>query len=344
MNSLPTELLLRIIQVILPEQPTLAACNRINRQWHQLTRRLLYAEPKFHRLQTLNAFIRTVNTQEILDQYPHLSSDAQCSYFDTQHNNYVNHVRAAIDTFGNGDHSNNSTGDSVSIFLGRKVYSKQILSLMPPVPSKLADITENQERIPPGALVETIDLSMLPHRWDTVHAETIQSLVTGCPLVSTLNLSDCKRLRDNAIDLITLRLAGRRLRSLVLSGCNKITDRAIGYLSIYATVLENLEVSKCDRLTDRSLRNLAKAAKCTTPVSDTSEVSTYYGTGKTIKSLDLSFCPLITENGIMHLRCRAPQLTSLNLEGCYGILSVDDLGQNEWEDTDDPDLEYDHSD
>ncbi|KAF9974580.1 hypothetical protein BGZ73_002015 [Actinomortierella ambigua] len=63
---------------------------------------------------------------------------------------------------------------------------------------------------------------------------------------------------------------------------------------------------------------------------------------KTLKHLDISGCISITDVGIEALRQGAEQLQSLNLEGCYGVLMVDneDLPGAEWEDvTDDSDDE-----
>ncbi|GJJ74894.1 hypothetical protein EMPS_07252 [Entomortierella parvispora] len=202
-------------------------------------------------------------------------------------------------------------------------------------------------RIPPGAFVRSIDLSMLPHRWESVQYETIHMIAQGCPWIEQLNLSDCALLRDNAIQILAETLGPRRrLRSLVLSGCNRISDLAV--LSICANVplLENLELSGCDRITDISILELGSLIDLDTDPALLSfledrkevrrlvdEVEGHPWFTRPLKSLDLSHCTRITDRGVKGLRNGAAFLASLNLDGCYGILHGDD-GLNEWEDMD----------
>ncbi|KAG0294819.1 hypothetical protein BGZ96_000390 [Linnemannia gamsii] len=189
---------------------------------------------------------------------------------------------------------------------------------------------------------------MLPHRWETVHFGHIQGLVQGCSYLSSLDLSDCRLLRDNAVQSVAEVLGPRNLRSLVLSRCTKITDVAVLSICAHSVGLENLELSGCDRLSDISILELgsavlpprqAKLSGITELEGSTgAEASQFRGTSQTIRSLDLSRCTRITDTGIRGLRQGAVQLTSLNLEGCYGVLgSVNDLEANEWEDLEDED-------
>ncbi|KAI8599048.1 hypothetical protein EDD21DRAFT_380853 [Dissophora ornata] len=303
MDSLPTELLFVIIDLVALDQYSLAACNRLNKHWHRLTRHLLYKEPKLYRHSSLEAFLRTVDTPAI-----------------TQ---YLSQT-------------------------GSSTYHRECL--------KTAACTELE--IPVGALVQTIDLSMLPHRWETVHVGHIQTLVQGCPYISTLNLNGCLLLRDNAVQIIAEQLGPRELRSLVLSACNKISDLAVLSICAHAVQVENLELSGCDRLSDISVLELGSATVAwalydrqrsrwaqetqsqdndndskengTTVRGDRVRQSPPVGISKSIKSLDLSHCSRITDTGVVGLQRGATQLSSLNLEGCFGVLmsNVD----NEWED------------
>jgi len=150
-----------------------------------------------------------------------------------------------------------------------------------------------------------------------------------------------------------------------LSGCNKVTDVAVLSICAHAVRLENLELSGCDRISDISILELGSAVirskqgvlgaggaaglPPTSPSSaepganasadsavDTEQM--LQGTSQTLRSLDLSHCTRITDTGIRGLRQGAVQLTSLNLEGCYGVLaSNDDLEANEWEDVEEND-------
>jgi len=138
-----------------------------------------------------------------------------------------------------------------------------------------------------------------------------------------------------------------------LSGCTKITDVAVLSICANAVGLENLELSGCNRLSDISILELGSAVILArkvglsgfTDYKDATEIEALQlqGTSQTIRSLDLSHCTRITDTGIRGLRQGAVRLTSLNLEGCYGVLgSVNDLVANEWEDLEDEDdLELD---
>ncbi|KAG9322332.1 hypothetical protein KVV02_001553 [Mortierella alpina] len=194
---------------------------------------------------------------------------------------------------------------------------------------------------------------MLPHRWEDVHYDHVEMIVRGCPFLCGLDLSNCVRLRDNAVQLIAEHLGPRLLKSLVLSGCTKVSDLGILSLCAHAARIENLELAGCDRISDISVLELGSAvlsspsdsgSSCTqaqdgsTELMDSGETLTgtcMQGMSRSLKSLDLSHCTRITDTGIKGLRLGATQLSSLNLEGCYGVLVSDDgLGENEWEDLD----------
>ncbi|KAF9154990.1 hypothetical protein BG015_011405 [Linnemannia schmuckeri] len=327
MDALPTELLLAIVDCLDLDQDSIAVCNRINRRWHALTHQLLYRQPRLDRLSVLEAFVNAigpVSVPEVADEFkPHcFTEQTVCSQ--------------------NQEQDNSISDDALRIS-----QSTQKLSL------STSPFFLKTTRIHPGCLVETIDLSMLPHRWETVHVGHIQGLVQGCLYLSSLDLSDCSLLRDNAVQSIAEALGPKNLRSLVLSGCTKITDVAVLSICANAVGLENLELSGCDRLSDISILELGSAVILARQVglsgstdykgATETEALQLQGTSQTIRSLDLSHCTRITDTGIRGLRQGAVRLSSLNLEGCYGVLgSVNDLEANEWEDLEDEDnLELD---
>lgn len=309
MDSLPTEILLAIVDLVIGDQASLASCTRLNKRWQGLTRCLLYKEPKLHRLPALEAFLRTVDTPEMAR---YLQQNGSC----------ISSPTASV------------SGPELS----SSAWSGAARAAREYTPST-----------PVGVFVESIDLSMLPHRWETVHIGLIQSLARGCPFIYTLNVSNCVLLRDAAVQVIAEQLGPRQLRSLVLSGCNKITDLAVLSLCAHAVRLQNLELSDCDRISDISVLELASTITAQdlpgcSLASDQhaehhiSEQTSSQGISRSIKSLDLSFCTRITDSGIKGLRMGASQLISLNLEGCFGVLMSDEgLSVNEWEDFDDVD-------
>ncbi|KAG0300222.1 hypothetical protein BGZ97_003334 [Linnemannia gamsii] len=321
MDALPTEILLAIIDRLDLDQDSIAACNRIDKRWHSLTRQLLYRQPRLDRLSALEAFVKAMSP----DTLPGLSDEVKPFIVTDQ----------AVQSHNQEQHGTPISDDALRISHSTEQPSSSGSSL-------------KTTRIHPRRLVETIDLSMLPHRWETVHFGHIYGLTQGCSYLSSLNLSDCSLLRDNAVQSVAEILGPRNLRSLVLSGCTKITDAAVSSICAHAVGLENLELSGCDRLSDTSILELGSAVLPPRQVqllgSTESEGSTgaetmqLQGTSQTIRSLDLSHCTRITDTGIRGLRQGAMRLTSLNLEGCYGVLgSVNDLEANEWEDLEDED-------
>ncbi|KAK3824319.1 MAG: hypothetical protein J3R72DRAFT_458315 [Linnemannia gamsii] len=315
MDALPTELLLAIIDRLRWDQDSIATCNRLNRRWHTLTHHILYRQPRLDRLPALEAFVKTISPtygRQILGELePRFSM--QPSQTQNQNEQY------------------NPIAD------GTLRISQSTQQQAPP----LVASSPAASLIHPGQLVQTINLSMLPHRWETVHVGHIQGLVEGCLSVSTLDLRDCILLRDNAVQAIAELLGPRNLLSLVLSGCTKITDVAVLSICAHSVRLENLELSGCDRLSDISILELGSAIIRDRRVSHSGFMETepqLQGTSQTIRSLDLSHCTRITDTGIRGLRQGAVQLASLNLEGCYGVLVSDnDLEANEWEDLGDED-------
>ncbi|KAG0001579.1 hypothetical protein BGZ80_001721 [Entomortierella chlamydospora] len=342
MELLPTELLLTIVDFIVFDQATLASCSRLNRRWYYLIRDLLYKKPKLIRQSAFGAFLRTVDTPE-MSQYLQSIGDGSCKDIQNLFRSSSS-LRPIISA---------SSQAHIDILSAKKPTATRSIMNSPKLfPAAILTST------PPGALVETVDLSMLPHRWETVDFGSIQSLTQGCPYISVLDLRDCVILRDSAVQLIAEHLGPRQLRSLVLSGCSKITDLAVLSLCAHATGLENLELSGCDRISDISVLELGSITAQATPTAlDTfsaiSESKIYkeglsdieltkpfssQSISKSIKSLDLSYCTRITDTGIKGLQMGATGLTSLNLEGCYGVLmGGDDLDMNGWEDLDEDD-------
>jgi len=315
MESLPTELLIAIVDIIERDQLTLARCNRINKLWHNLTQVRLYREPSLLRLSALQKFLWTVDRVDEVDDYLEQLSSI---------------------------HRPNSPSPT----------PKDSTDHLSP-PSDLAP------RIPPGVLVRSIDLSMIPHRWDDVQYETIRAIAEGCPWIEQLNLADCSIVRDNAVQILAENLGSLgKLRSLVLSGCTKITDLAVLSLCANVPSLENLELSGCDRITDVSIREIGspillesnpalmaslvgRSSQGVAP--ETEEYGGPHWMPRLLKSLDVSNCTRITDRSIKDLRMGATELVSLNLDGCYGILHGDnDL--NEWEDMDDEFTDIDEDD
>lgn len=103
--------------------------------------------------------------------------------------------------------------------------------------------------------------------------------------------------QDSDLEIVVA-LATNRLRSLDLSGSEKLTSKGIGHLN-GLTRLESLNLSGCISVSDESLKLLS--------------------TIHTLQHFDISNCPAISDDGVKHLArgCRA--LTSLCLAHCKHV-------------------------
>ncbi|CAB0031025.1 unnamed protein product [Trichogramma brassicae] len=162
----------------------------------------------------------------------------------------------------------------------------------------------------------------------------LNGALTGAfPSLTELNLSLCKNITDASLakiaqymkNLEVLELGGcgnvsnsglhviawglRKLKRLDLRSCWHISDVGIGYVAGQSQEaegnmeLEHLGLQDCQRLSDEGLRHLAN------------------GLGNTLKSINLSFCVLITDSGMKHV-AKIQSLRELNLRSCDNISEI----------------------
>ncbi len=103
--------------------------------------------------------------------------------------------------------------------------------------------------------------------------------------------------------LINVVKKNRRLTSLDLRGCDKLTDDGVAAVAEHCPQLTSLYLSGCGNITDVGARALAEHCPQLT-------------------SLDLSLCKRITDIGVQAVAEHCPQLTNLYLYGCKEITDV----------------------
>lgn len=124
--------------------------------------------------------------------------------------------------------------------------------------------------------------------------EDFLELIKGFSELTSVNVSGCRNLSDEAIKAI----AQRSLRSLDASCCGKLlTDESIKVIASDCPTLESLNVADCKFLTDESIK--AVAAGC-----------------GDLKTIDVSRCKQLTDESIKALAGGCPKLTSLNVRNC----------------------------
>lgn len=100
-------------------------------------------------------------------------------------------------------------------------------------------------------------------------------------------------------------LTGKRalsLRSLILNGCEHVTDVGINWLAEGCHSIEVLDLCGCTRLTDAGLRSLGEHCH-------------------SLRSLDLSHAKLISDVGIAQIAFGCPELRKLK---CHGLFYLSD--------------------
>jgi F-box-like/Leucine Rich repeat len=122
-------------------------------------------------------------------------------------------------------------------------------------------------------------------------------VVGGCPLLENLDISSTK-ITDVGIDFIAQYLK-RRLRSLNLTSCTKITDISIFAIAESCQSLTTLHFDNT-KLTDTALFTLA-SARCR----------------KTISIFSLKFCKHVTDAGVKQVVTQFSSLQRLILCHCY---------------------------
>ena len=112
-----------------------------------------------------------------------------------------------------------------------------------------------------------------------------------------LNLSGCKKITDIGLEYLT---DIKQLESLDLGGCIEITDMGLKQLN-NLTQLRSLNLGNCIEITDTGLEDVGKLTR--------------------LHTLDLGGCKNITDTGLAHIG-KITELRSLNLAGCKRITNT----------------------
>jgi hypothetical protein len=148
----------------------------------------------------------------------------------------------------------------------------------------------------------------------------VRAVCANCWHLQYLNVEDIFLLKDDAF-WFSATYDGRRaandnmlvsLKTLIMTDCSNLTDRGIEGLAERCRKVDTLVLQGCDKVTDTALRYLADANICTSssmPMCDT------------LRSLNLSYCTGITGPGIQALLPSCVHLEELNLSGLASIVN-----------------------
>ncbi|XP_014214322.1 F-box/LRR-repeat protein 14-like [Copidosoma floridanum] len=153
------------------------------------------------------------------------------------------------------------------------------------------------------------------------------------PALTELNLSLCKNITDASLGKIANAL--RNLERLELGGCSNITNMGLHVISWGLKKLRRLDLRSCWHVSDQGIAFLAGTAAddCGTPrlehlglqdcqrLSDEGLRHLATGLGDTLRSINLSFCVLITDAGMKHV-AKIGSLRELDLRSCDSISEI----------------------
>ena len=173
-----------------------------------------------------------------------------------------------------------------------------------------------------GKPVSTLD----PTYWDATDA-TLKILSRMVPTCSKFVSSGCHSLTDDGFcDLFSL---NKCLKYIDISGCFMVTDDSMCVMAKNNTKLQYLNISCCTKITDDTLGSISEHLLYieTLYVADC-PLLTNHGIIKlsegqccnTLKDVDVSSCPLLSDDGLRELVNKSPSLSQLK---CFSNELID---------------------
>jgi len=156
----------------------------------------------------------------------------------------------------------------------------------------------------------------------------VQYLTQNCAFLTTLELWNCTLISDAALQHLAKASFATSLSTLILRGCDKITDQGLEYLSQSCHNLVNFSVRGCKLLTDKGILTLVTQSNkfeelmlsfCH-QLTDVS-LEAIGNHCDRLKKLYLPELELITDEGIRFISARTT-LEELNLQFCVNITDV----------------------
>ncbi|EME48904.1 hypothetical protein DOTSEDRAFT_142386 [Dothistroma septosporum NZE10] len=162
----------------------------------------------------------------------------------------------------------------------------------------------------------------------------VEKIIQTCPRLRNLILAKCRQITDRAVMAITK--LGKNLHYIHLGHCARITDVSVEALAKACNRIRYIDLACCSNLTDNSIMKLAGLpklkriglVKCA-GITDRSIYSLAIGEVKNgrkvngisvLERVHLSYCTLLTLDGIHILLNNCPKLTHLSLTGVQAFL------------------------
>lgn len=164
------------------------------------------------------------------------------------------------------------------------------------------------------------------HRWLRIQNINQRSLQFQCSL-SQLNLSSFSGniLTVNTMHLSRLLTRFQHLHLLSLSGCTELVDAAFNQLQYYGSKIQALYLDCCFGITDNGISIVGTGCPALTVISlyrcNITDVGleNLANSCSALKNVNLSYCPLVSDNGIRALSLRCRQLQAVKISCCRNI-------------------------
>lgn len=171
-----------------------------------------------------------------------------------------------------------------------------------------------------------------------LHDEAVEKIIEAAPRLRNLVLAKCREITDRAVFAITK--LGKNLHYIHLGHCGRITDDAVKELVKCCNRIRYIDLACCQQLTDTSVMLLAGLpklrriglVKCHNitdrsilALAKTRQRAPKLQTPSLLERVHLSYCLLLTLQGIHALLNQCPKLTHLSLTGVSAFYLREDL-------------------
>ncbi|CEP19253.1 hypothetical protein [Parasitella parasitica] len=171
-----------------------------------------------------------------------------------------------------------------------------------------------------GHAVKSLDLSQIAtHVTDC----TIRHIVRSCPKLTSLNLSHCRLVTNDALYYLSRAPhIASQLQVLSLQNCRQITDAGLSHLEGHCHALQTLHLGACPRITSNGIIGLVTASAPTIRRLRLSDCSHMTGStlhaiallcGPRLEWLDIARTKAIKHTDLVDLVHNCPNLTRLNV-------------------------------
>ncbi len=153
--------------------------------------------------------------------------------------------------------------------------------------------------------------------------------VSHLPRIRKLNLRSCRQISDAGLGHVAgatdPAFANRRLEELVLQDCQKLTDEALRHIAAGLPRLRTLNLSFCISVTDTGLKSVGRLRALETlslrSCDNVSDIGVGFlcedgGCGDSLRDLDVSFCPNVSDAGMKHVSAGMRGLRALSMTTC----------------------------